>query len=92
MTQTLEIPDRIYRRVAQRVGRMGSSVPRLTMQLYMIWLDGGVQVEEEWKQAELPASYTNIFGAVKDKIDPSAPHDMASIRANIARRRKDFAR
>ena len=53
MTKTLEIPDRIYRRVEQRVGRMGYSVPKLTTQLYMIWLDGGVQIEDV-RQASQP--------------------------------------
>ena len=36
--------------------------------------------------------YTDIFGLVKDEIDPAAPHDMESIRGNIARKRRDYAR
>ena len=41
---------------------------------------------------DLSSSYTDIFGVVKDEIDPNAPHDMVSIRRNIAKRRRDFAR
>ena len=34
---------------------------------------------------DLPEAYTRGFGILKDEIDPAAPHDMASIRANIAK-------
>ena len=37
---------------------------------------------------DLPEPYTRGFGILKDEIDPAAPHDMASIRANIAKWRK----
>ena len=39
---------------------------------------------------DLPESFTRGFGILKDEIDPAAPHDMASIRANIAKWRKSF--
>ena len=39
---------------------------------------------------DLPEPYTRGFGILKDEIDPPAPHDMASIRANIAKWRKSF--
>ena len=39
---------------------------------------------------DLPEPYTRGFGILKDGIDPAAPHDMASIRANIAKWRKSF--
>ena len=39
---------------------------------------------------DLPEPYTRGFGILKDEIDPAAPHDMASIRANIAKWRKSF--
>ena len=39
---------------------------------------------------ELPEPYTRGFGILKDEIDPAAPHDMASIRANIAKWRKSL--
>ena len=62
MPRTMEIPERIYRRVERKT------------------------------KTELSSEYTDIFGIVKDEIDPAAPHDMASIRCNIAKRRKDYAR
>ena len=34
---------------------------------------------------ELPEAFDRGFGILKDEIDPAAPHDMASIRANIAK-------
>lgn len=34
---------------------------------------------------DLPEPYTRGFGILKDEIDPAAPHDMVSIRANIAK-------
>ena len=34
---------------------------------------------------DLPEPYTRGFGILKDEIDPAAPHDMARIRANIAK-------
>ena len=93
MTRTMEIPERICRRVERRIGRMGYTLPKLTVKLYTIWLDGGIELDDEKRAARmLPSEYTNIFGIVKDEIDPSAPHDMASIRENIAKRRKDYAR
>ena len=39
---------------------------------------------------DLPEPYTRGFGILKDEIDPAAPHDMASIRANIAKWRMGF--
>ena len=39
---------------------------------------------------ELPEPYTRGFGILKDEIDPAAPHNMASIRANIAKWRKSL--
>ena len=39
---------------------------------------------------DLPEPYTCGFGILKDEIDPAAPHDMASIRANIAKWRKSL--
>ena len=39
---------------------------------------------------DLPEAYTRGFGILKDEIDPAAPHDMASIRANITKLRKGF--
>ena len=39
---------------------------------------------------DLPEPYTRGFGILKDEIDPAAPHDMASVRANIAKWRKSL--
>ena len=92
MTRTMEIPERICRRVERRIGKIGYTLPKLTVKLYTIWLDGGIELDDEKKSHALSPEYTDIFGAVKDKIDPKAPHDMTSIRNNIAKRRRDFAR
>ena len=92
MTRTMEIPERICRRVERRIGKIGYTLPKLTVKLYTIWLDGGIALDEEKEIPSLSPEYTDIFGIVKDKIDPNAPHDMASIRSNVARRRKDFTR
>ena len=92
MTRTMEIPERICRRVERRIAKMGYTLPKLTVKLYTIWLDGGIALNEEKKSPSLSPEYTDIFGIVKDKIDPNAPHDMLSIRSNIAQRREDFAR
>ena len=93
MTRTMEIPERICRRVEKRIGRLGYTLPKLTVKLYTIWLNGEIELDDEKRAARMLSSeYMGIFGIVKDKIDPSAPHDMESVRANIAKRRKDFAR
>ena len=93
MTRTMEIPEGICRRVEKRIGRLGYTLPKLTVKLYTIWLDGEIELDDEKRAARaLSPEYTNIFGIVKDKINPSAPHDMKSIRANIAKRRSNFAR
>lgn len=39
---------------------------------------------------ELPEAFDRGFGILRDEIDPAAPHDMASIRANIAKWRKSL--
>ena len=39
---------------------------------------------------DLPEVFDRGFGILKDEIDPAAPHDMASIRANIAKWRKSL--
>ena len=92
VTRTMEIPERICRRVERRIGPIGYTLPMLTVKLYSIWLEGGIELDDEKRARTLPAEYTDIFGMVKDEIDPAAPHDMKSIRRNIARRRKDYAR
>ena len=93
MTRTMELPERICRRVEKRIGRLGYTLPKLTVKLYTIWLDGEVELDSEKKASRaLAPEYTDIFGVVKGKIDPSAPHDMESIRANINKRRRDYAR
>ena len=92
MTRTMEIPERIFRRVERRIGGTSYTLPKLTVKLYSIWLDGGIVLEDENRPAKLSSVYTDIFGVVKGEIDPTAPHDMASIRGNIAKRRRDFAR
>ena len=92
MTRTLDIPERLCRRVERRIGSIGYTLPKLTAKLYAIWLDGGIKLDDEPARESLSSDYTGIFGIVKDEIDPAAPHDMESIRANIASRRKDYAR
>lgn len=92
MTRTLDIPEKLCRRVERRIGSIGYTLPKLTVKLYTIWLDGGIKLDDEPAGATLSSDYTNIFGIVKDEIDPDAPHDMDSIRANIASHRKDYAR
>ena len=92
MTRTMEIPERICRRVERRIGSIGYTLPMLTGKLFSIWLEGGSELDDEKRARTLPAEYTDIFGIVKDEIDPAAPHDMKSIRRNILRRRKDYVR
>jgi len=87
----MEIPERICRQVERRIGPIGYSLPSFTVKLYSIWLDGGIELDDCKRKQPLSHEYTSIFGMVKDQIDPSAPHDMASIRGNIARHRKDYA-
>lgn len=84
MTRTMEIPERICRRVEKRIGRLGYTLPKLTVKLYTIWLDGKIELDDEKRAARMLSSkYTGIFGIVKDKIDSSAPHDMESVRARL---------
>ena len=92
MTRTIEMPERICRRVERRIASAGYTLPMLTAKLYSIWLDGGIELDDDRRTVPLSSEYTDIFGIVKDDIDPAAPHDMPSIRANIARRRKDYKR
>ena len=87
MTRTLDIPEKLCRRVERRIGSIGYTLPKLTVKLYTIWLDGGIKLDDEPARATLSSDYTSIFGIVKDEIDPDAPHDMDSIRANIASHR-----
>ena len=90
MTRTMEIPEKICRRVERRIGGTGYTLPKLTVKLYTIWLDGGINLDDDNRTVSLSPEYTDIFGIVKDEIDPAAPHDMASIRDNIAKRRRDY--
>ena len=92
MTRTIEMPERICRRVEKRIGATGYTLPKFTVKLYSVWLEGGIELDDDKRPVSLSPEYTDIFGIVKDDIDPSAPHDMTSIRANIARRRKDYKR
>ena len=39
---------------------------------------------------QLPEAFDRGFGILKDEIDPAAPHDVASIRTNIAKWRKSL--
>ena len=88
----MEIPERICRRVERRIGSIGYTLPMLTVKLYSIWLEGGIELDDQKRARTLSPKYTDIFGIVKDEIDPAAPHDMESIRGNIAKRRRDYAR
>ena len=92
MTRTLDIPERLCRRVERRIGSIGYTLPKLTVKLYTSWLNGGIKLDDEPVRKPLSSDYTDRFGIVKDEIDPAAPHDMESIRTNIASRRKDYAR
>ena len=93
MTRVMEIPDGICRRLEKRVGETGYTLPKLTVKLYSIWLDGGIELDQgNGSPKKISHKYTEIFGLVKDEIDPAAPHDMETIRSNIDRRRKDYAR
>ncbi len=92
MTRTVEIPDRICRRVERRIGTIGYTLPMFTVKLYSIWLEGGIELDDGKRMRRLPAEYTDIFGIVKDEIAPAAPHDMESIRGNISRKRRDYAK
>lgn len=91
MTRTMEIPERIYRRVEKRGSECGYTVPKLTVLLYTSWLEGKINLATQ-PADQLDDAYTRGFDFLKDEIDPSAPHDMESIRRNIAKNRKDFAR
>ena len=53
------------------------------------WLEVGL-VNDFAHTHDLPEPYTRGFGILKDEIDPAAPHDMASICANIAKWRKSL--
>ena len=54
-------------------------------------LNAEVDIVSEFAHThDLPEPFTRGFGILKDEIDPAAPHDMASIRANIAKWRKSF--
>ena len=92
MTRTMEIPERLCRRVERRIGSIGYTLPMLTVKLYSIWLEGGIELDDQKRARTLSPEYTDIFGMVKDEIDPAAPHDMESIRGNIAKRRRDYVR
>jgi hypothetical protein len=43
---TMEIPERIGRRVKRRIGATGYTLPTLTVKLYSIWLDGGIELDD----------------------------------------------
>ena len=51
----------------------------------MCYPDEDCPVNDFTHTYDLPEPYTRGFGILKDEIDPAAPHDMASIRANIAK-------
>ena len=54
-------------------------------------LNAEVDIVSEFAHTQdLPEPYTRGVGILKDEIDPAAPHDMASIRANIAKWRMGF--
>ena len=49
-------------------------------------LNAEVDIVSEFAHThDLPEPYTRGFGILKDEIDPAVPHDMARIRANIAK-------
>ena len=49
-------------------------------------LNAEVDIVSEFAHThDLPEPYTRSFGILKDEIDPAVPHDMARIRANIAK-------
>ena len=84
MTRTVEMPERICRRVERRIGKIGYTLPKLTVKLYTIWLDGGISLDEEKKSPSLSSEYTDIFGIVKDTIDPDAPPPPTAWRQSVA--------
>ena len=61
MTRTVEIPDRICRRVERRIGVTGYTLPALTARLYSIWLEGGIELDDAKRTRKLPSEYTEIF-------------------------------
>ena len=92
MLSTVQIPERFYRRLSRRVKETPYTLPELTVKLYTAWLDGGIELETEANRTALTPDYTDIFGVVKDDIDPAAPHDMFSIRRNIATARSKLGK
>ena len=84
MRTTLDIPDTMYRRIKTRTAQEGSTVRAITLVLYSQWLGDEPRTEATRPHRSRRPKTPSWFGSVK--VDPSLPHDMASIRESIARR------
>ena len=77
----------MYRRIKTRTAQEGITVRAITLVLYSQWL-GDEPCTEATRQTRRRRPKTpSWFGSVK--VEPSLPHDMASIRESIVRRHGD---
>ena len=84
MRTTLDIPDTMYRRIKTRTAQEGITVRAITLVLYSQWLGDEPHAEARRPPKSRRPKTPPWFGSVK--VDPSLPHDMASIRESIAHR------
>ena len=82
MRTTLDIPDTMYRRIKTRAAQEGSTVRAITLVLYSQWLGDEPRTEATRQPRSRRPKTPSWFGSVK--VDPNLPHDMASVRENIA--------
>ena len=85
MKTTIDIPDALYRRVKMKSAQIGTTVRAIAIRLFSEWLDTPSTPVPK-KKAE---KYPEWFGIAQPNTGKILKHDMKSIRASIAKGRKE---
>jgi hypothetical protein len=87
MKATIDIPDALYRQVKAKTALRGLTVREVAATLFQTWVAADQQAPEECtvqgKEAPAPA----WFGAARSYAQRVSHHDLAAVRASIARGR-----
>ena len=87
MKTTIDIPDALYRRVKMKSAQSGTPVRAIAISLFSNWLDAPPATVPKKKAEKYPA----WFGILRPYGENVKAHDMESIRASIAKgRREEF--
>jgi hypothetical protein len=85
MKATMDIPDTLYRKVKAKSALAGQPVREVAIRLFSAWVDE--PAVREAPASEAPQSLPPWFGVASAYAHKVKRHDLASVRASIAKAR-----